>query len=59
MEPLSQIMWNRLAKEVPEVPLTKDDEMIQTLGPDSSHEPFSMRAAVWAARRNWHRLHSA
>jgi hypothetical protein len=48
MEPLSQIVWNKFAKEVPEVPLTKDDEMIQTLGPDSPHEPFSMRGPCLA-----------
>ncbi len=49
MDPLFQIMRNKFAKQVPEVPLIKDDELIQALGPDSLHEAFSMRVAVWSA----------
>ena len=50
-------MRNELAKQVPKVALTKDDEVIETLSPDGSHEPFSVGVAVWATRRNPHRIH--
>lgn len=43
MEPLAQIIWNILVKEVPKVPLTEDDEMIQILCPNRANSGLRYR----------------
>ena len=52
VKPLSVIVRTELAKQMPEVTLAEDEEVVETVGPDGPHEAFGVRSAVWAARRD-------
>ena len=58
MEPLFQMMRDEFPKKESKVPLAENDEMIEALGPDRSHEPFRVGVTVRAARRDSHGLHA-
>ena len=59
MEPFSRIVRHKLANKDSKVPLTKDNEVIQALGPDCFHKPFCVGVKIRAARRNSYGLYFA
>ncbi len=59
MVTFEMIMDNELADQLPEVPLTEDDEVVETLGPYRLHESLRMWIAAWTLGRNGHALDTA
>ena len=47
-----------LSKQDAKVSLSKNDEVIETLGADSPHESFCVGVTVWATRLDSRGLHA-